>query len=170
MIWTIWKRAVCAIFCIPFFFSIFGPIYSEKSQQTSDVSKNSPWYISTSALFLPLNYLKAFYHNEWNANQIPGYKVWLLWAVFGSISSAWIFKTARQRYVPTYPVYIWALSGFVAPIIVIPFYVQFRPRGELWPCPSCKKNYLASLTPCPFCCKPEREKLNQPILRSAPIP
>jgi hypothetical protein len=57
-------------------------------------------------------------------------RVWLAflgWAIFGAAAAAFVAWRARRRYAATAPVVAWAVGALLTPVVVLPFYYQFRP-------------------------------------------
>lgn len=121
--------------------------YVQINIQGAGMMVGAIFYIS-SGLELPLTVIKTGL--GWIDIPIAR-NIWLAWVLLGILSAVWIAFSARQRYPGMFPVYYWAGLGFFAPVIVIPFFVQFRPVGDLWPCSKCGKKHLLNLEKCPYC-------------------
>lgn len=82
----------------------------------------------------------------------PLYNGWYLWALgFGFMSVLTFFTDIRKRFIKPLPKYLWIAGMVILPFAAIPAYFQFRPKGDLWECESCKKKRMINLEQCPYC-------------------
>lgn len=102
---------------------------------------------------LPVTATKSLLTLKPSSEDVLSVEIVISWILLGAGFAAWMTFDSRRRYAARSPATFWALAGFACPVIAIPFYVQFRPEGELWPCSGCSSKYLLSLNKCPSCQK-----------------
>jgi len=82
----------------------------------------------STGLELPIALVEAIV----GARRVPRY--WLAfvgWALVGAAAAGFIAWHARRSYPGPVPVVAWATCGFLAPVVVLPLYQQFRPYDDV---------------------------------------
>ena len=145
MIWIFWKRLVCAVLVSVAVIGTCDALTMVASRFDNRHCKML--FVLTTAAIQPLILAlpDLFRVHE------SGRNVWIWWGAFGLLSAILTWRNARQRFVSTLPVAAWAMAAFVAQPVAIPFYVQFGPEGDLWPCHACGRQRVLSLAVCPHC-------------------
>ncbi|GEM_PF-2274491 len=95
---------------------------------------------------------------------------WLLYAIIVSICfSVYAYFDGRRRFSKILPVIIWIVIVIITGLLGFICYLNFRNKGDFWPCEKCGKKKLINLKRCPFCGQAKLKKmevLGQRSLRS----
>ena len=77
--------------------------------------------------------------------------IWCAWLVVGALGAGGVYFEGSRRYVQKGRLLLWTAGTLLSPILIVPYYLQFRPQGDLGTCPRCGRTELLSLASCPHC-------------------